>query len=744
VITLYVLISALAAFVAALVAFVAWRRRAAPGGRPLVGLMIAIAFWSAGAAFEYAAIGIPNKVFWAKVQYLGVVTVPVLYLLLAIEYGHHEHWLTHRRIALLFVVPFITLLLAVTNDWHGLVWPAIVPTTEPADNLAVYSHGLGFWIGSVGYGYLLMAIATGIFILAALRFPPIYRRQAALLIAAALAPWLVNIIYILGLSPVPGLEPTPLVLVFTGAVFVWGLLRLRLLDLAPVARATLVETMADGVVVLDVFDRIVDINPAAQRFLGTGTPIPFGQPAGTAFAGWLDWPASFGAARDAHLELTLPEPSPCTLELSIAPIHDRRGQFSGRLLTIHDITARKDAQTQIELLNSELEARVVKRTQDLAASEERFRQVVTSISDHVFALHIDAGGNTTTLYSSPRLADLTGYSPEALDADFVQAMTRMTHPDDRADVLAAIPYLIEQDAGEIEYRLIRADGTITWVRTSVRVQRGESDKIVYGVTGDITERKEMETIAAEARALAELDRLRTELVSNVSHELRTPLGLIKVASTTLQRQDVTFPPTVQQQILGGITTEADRLEHLVSNLLDISRLDHQRFFLRCAPTDLNHLVSVTVEAMRIQTVDAATERHHVVLDLSEPAIVPVVDGSKIEQVLRNLLENAANYSPAGSTIAVGLRCEGDAWELRVADEGIGIAQEDQEHIFERFYRARDARVTRIRGAGLGLAICQEIVAAHGGTLRVESRLNHGTTFVMRLPLLPAAADDIVG
>ncbi len=447
--------------------------------------------------------------------------------------------------------------------------------------------------------------------------------------------------------------------------------------------------------------------------------------------------------QEAHLELTLPEPSPRTLELSIAPIHDRRGQFSGRLLTIHDITAHKDAQTQIELLNSELEARVVERTQDLAASEERFRQVVTSISDHVFALHIDAGGSTTTLYSSPRLADLTGYRPEALDVDFVQAIACMTYPDDRPEVLAAIPYLFEQDAGEIEYRLMRADGTIAWVRTSVRVQHGESDRIVYGVTGDITERKEMESIAAEARALSELDRLRTELVSNVSHELRTPLGLIKVASTTLQRQDVTFPPAVQQQILGGITTEADRLEHLLSNLLDISRVDQQRFFLQCAPTDLNRLVSVTVDAMHIQTVDAATDQHHVVLDLPEPAIVAVVDGSKIEQVLRNLLENAANYSPAGSTIAVGLRCQGDAWELQVTDEGIGIAPEDQEHIFERFYRARDARVTRIHGAGLGLAICQEIVAAHGGTLRVESRLDRGTTFVLRLPLLPDTADDVI-
>jgi len=742
-ITPYVILSAVAALVAVIVAVIAWRRGAVPGGRPLAGVMIAVSFWSAGAALEYAAVEIPNKVFWAKIQYFGVVAVPVLYLLLSIEYSLHGHWLTRRRIVLLSVVPLVTLLLAMTNEWHGLIWPTITPGADPADNLAIYSHGLGFWIGSVGYSYLLMAIATVIFVHAAMRFPPIFRRRAALLIGAALVPWLVNAIYILGYSPVPGLEPTPLILVVTGIILVSGLLHLRLLDLAPVARATLVETMADGVVVLDLADQIVDINPAALRFLGTDAPSPLGQAVGVTFAGWLDWRTSFGAVQEAHLEVTLQNSPPRTLELHIAPIRDRRGRFSGRLLTIHDITARKEAQTQVEVLNRELEARVLKRTQDLATSEERFRQVISSISDHVFALQVDADGNATLLYSSPRLAELTGYRTEELDTNLMDAITHMIHPSDRLEVLAAFSRVLEQDAGEIEYRLLRADDTVAWMRTSVRVQHQAPEHIVYGVTSDITERREMESIAAEALALAELDKLRAELISNVSHELRTPLGLIKAASTTLQRQDVAFARTIQQRILQGITVEADRLEHLVSNLLDISRLDQQRFILHCAPTDLNRLVSTTVDAMRVQPSITATDQRHLVLDLPESPIIPVIDGPKIEQVLRNLIENAANYSPAGSTITVGVRSDGIAWEFWVADEGIGIAPEDQEHIFERFYRSRDARVTRVRGAGLGLAICQEIVAAHGGTLRLNSVLDQGTTFFACLPLLPDSAGDTV-
>ncbi|MCB0054740.1 MAG: hypothetical protein KDE24_34925, partial [Caldilinea sp.] len=218
-ITPYVLVSALAAVVAAIVAIVAWQRRTAPGGRPLVWLMAAVFIWSAGAALEYATVGIPGKIFWAQVQYFGVVTCPVFFLLLAIEYNHLDRWLSRRNIGLLFIVPAVTLVLVFTNAWHGLIWPTVTPIGDPAANLALYTHGIGFWLGSVGYGYLMMALGTGLLIRAALHFPPAYRRQAATLTLAALAPWFVNAIYVAGLSPIPGLELTPLVLVFSGALF---------------------------------------------------------------------------------------------------------------------------------------------------------------------------------------------------------------------------------------------------------------------------------------------------------------------------------------------------------------------------------------------------------------------------------------------------------------------------------------------------------------------------------------------
>ena len=733
VITPYVLIAAFAAAVSAVVAVIAWQRRAAPGGAPLTALMVAVGIWSAGAAMEYAIAGIPGKVFWAKVQYIGVVSTPVFFLLLAVEYSQLDRWMTRRTVALLFVVPLTTLLLTVTNEWHGLIWPSITPIGSPDANLALYTHGIGFWIGSVGYAYLLMLIGTVLLIRAAMRFPPIYRRQAALLVAAVLAPWLVNLIYVLGLSPAPGLEMTPLVLACTGMIFAWGIYRFHLLDLAPVARERLIETMADGMVVLDAQDRVVDINPAAQRFIAAPTPVQLGQPASAVFVAWPDWATCCGNARTARVELPLNDAAQRTLELSISPIYDRRGQYSGRLVVIHDITEHKAVQTKIERLNDELEARVAARTEDLAATQERFSQVITSISDHVFALLVAADGSVTTLYSSPRLLELTGFTAQELRGDFFTVVARITHPGDRAAVTAFFHRLLTAGAGELEYRWVRADRAVAWVRTSARVQAQGTDRIIFGVTSDITERKHMEQTDVEIRALAELDRLRTELVGNVSHELRTPLGLIKVASTTLLRQDVTFSPAIQQHILRGITDETNRLEHLVANLLDISRLDQQRFMLQYDLTNLNQLVTAIVDGAQRQETDDTGAAHRFVLALPDLPVDAVVDAPKIEQVLRNLIQNAIHYSPAGSTVTVTLRADGAEWELRVADEGIGIASEDQGRIFDRFYRARDVRVQHVRGAGLGLAICREIVELHGGALSVASAPEQGATIIVRIP-----------
>lgn len=355
VLTPYAVMSAGTAVVALLVAFFAWRRRHAPGGKSLTALMLAVAFWSAGTAFEYVTVSTAGKLFWSKVEYIGVLSCPVFYLLFALEYNRLDRWLTRRNVALLFVIPLLTLALAFTNEWHLLIWTSVTPT-QNGDNLVIYGHGLGFWVSAVGYAYLLMLIATVLFIRAALRLPGLFRRQVIMIIVAALAPWVVNAIYISGLSPVPGLELTPLVLVFSGIVFAWAIFGVQLLTVAPIARQTMIETMAEGMVALDAADRVVDINPAARHLIGAPPSFALGQPITQLLSAWPAWEERYWRRGVNSAEVTLDGATVRYLKLTITALQNRRGKPGGRLLTMHDITARRNTEAELRQQNEYLRA----------------------------------------------------------------------------------------------------------------------------------------------------------------------------------------------------------------------------------------------------------------------------------------------------------------------------------------------------------------------------------------------------
>ena len=235
--------------------------------------------------------------------------------------------------------------------------------------------------------------------------------------------------------------------------------------------------------------------------------------------------------------------------------------------------------------------------------------------------------------------------------------------------------------------------------------------------------------ASETQILRELDRLQSELIANVSHELRTPLGLIKIFATSLQREETSFDREIRQRFLHGIEDETDKLEEIVDNLLDLGRLDSERLRLDKQPTDLGELAERVLETMRAQFVG-----HRFMYDFPPAPLVARVDAQRVEQVLRNFLTNAIKYSPVGGAIAVqGYQDEGEVL-ISVSDEGIGIPSQEQEKIFERFYRVDNKVTRRVRGAGLGLSVCQGIIEAHEGRIWFESTPGAGSTFYCLLPV----------
>jgi signal transduction histidine kinase len=236
-----------------------------------------------------------------------------------------------------------------------------------------------------------------------------------------------------------------------------------------------------------------------------------------------------------------------------------------------------------------------------------------------------------------------------------------------------------------------------------------------------------ELAVANAR-LAELDRQKSDFVSMVSHELRTPLGLIKGYVGTLLRRDAPLDEATRHEFLQVIDEETDRLSELVTNLLDMSRIEAGTLRMDRRAIQLPRLLTDCAERLRAREPDRA-------LYLDVPSGLPPVlaDERRVAQVVDNLLTNAARYSPDATPIMLGARTVNGGVEVRVVDQGIGIPPDKQDQVFEKFFRADSSDTRRFAGTGLGLTICRGIVQAHGGDIRVQSEPGRGSTFAFHIP-----------
>jgi len=229
----------------------------------------------------------------------------------------------------------------------------------------------------------------------------------------------------------------------------------------------------------------------------------------------------------------------------------------------------------------------------------------------------------------------------------------------------------------------------------------------------------------------ELDESRREFVSNVSHELKTPLTSIKAYTETIL-SDPEMDAETREYFLGIVLSESDRMHRIVSDLLVLSRLDNKRTNWSIETFDLRQSVRRLCEVMRGQV---SEHNHRVTFGCQRGLPQITADRQRIEQVILNILSNAIKYTPDGGKIDIKLTQVSKKFlRIEIADNGIGIPDDDIGHLFERFYRVEKSRTQDAGGTGLGLAIAKELVEAHGGRISVKSALGEGTTVTIDLPV----------
>lgn len=321
------------AFSLALAVYLFTRRRA-PGSIALGALAVLIAEWSAAYGLEIAVPDLAGKYFWVRMQYIGIAFVPFSWLLFTIAYTRQEH-LNRRlfRVHLLGVFPALTVLLAFTNDFHHLIWSETF--IQPIGRLTVLGtrHNTWFWVHFVT-SYLFLLSGTLILLRGLRHMKGLYRAQVRALFFAVLLPWVANVIYFI--TPI-GFDLTPFAFNITLVLLVWAVFGYRLTDIAPIARDLIVDGLREGLLVLDMQGRIVDVNASAAQFIGLKPAQIIGQPAEEVLQPWKSLLERFRETLQAQEVLPIGSGEAVrNIALRITPLYDKRKNLIGRLFVFRE------------------------------------------------------------------------------------------------------------------------------------------------------------------------------------------------------------------------------------------------------------------------------------------------------------------------------------------------------------------------------------------------------------------------
>jgi PAS domain-containing protein len=350
-----------------------WRHRRASAGAALAVVLAAAGWWGLAYALELAAGDLLTRLLWGDAKWLGIALLPPAWFVFIMRWTGRDRWVNRPTMTALALPPFAVIVLLANTATHDLVryYPPAA-AADPED--AIAQVGPLFWPFLV-YADLVIWGCTALFVWTLVRRSWLYWRQSLLLIVTVLLPFLANILHNLNVGPFGRVELTPFLFVPTGAVLVWGIFRFRLLDLAPIARSSVLATIRDGVLVLDPYRRVVNLNPAGQRALGVSATEAVGRPVETLLE--VD-PSVLGrdGGQAPPAEVVIGN---CHFELTTAPLRDRGGRETGRVVMLRDVTERHHAHQRLVRLDEQRRGHHLaggrRRRRDAPAAQRRRRRL---------------------------------------------------------------------------------------------------------------------------------------------------------------------------------------------------------------------------------------------------------------------------------------------------------------------------------------------------------------------------------
>jgi PAS domain S-box-containing protein len=638
-----------------------------------------MAWWALAYALNICSTDFSTQYFFNRIKYLGVLSVPPLWVLLALQYTRNRITFSRRFLVLVFLPTILLVPVVLTNPLTRLWWSKVWSETYYGRPVLQNSHApLYFVLVLVNYGYLLFGSWHYVRFLQ--QRWQVYRSQAALILIAVIIPVGANIITQLGHSPLPwGLDTFFLSL----SLFVLGIaiFRYGFLAITPIARQTILEHLPDGVIVINAYGRILDCNPAMEAIVDCESGALVGQPLESAIEDralrecLLEVIQAYrqqDARRDIHLYDRAFTVTATSLDRAV-----------GKVLLLQDITERLKVQAELEA--SYRQAHL---------ERERLALTIRTATDAIFLL--DANGGI--LASNPAASRLI--EVERIDQ----------FPLPIREVLVEV-----REEQQIVQREVEYGESVFHATAAPLFTDGPEDASGQVLTmHDIT----------HFRHLAEL---KDDFVSTVSHDLRAPLTSI-LGFAQIARREAPAGSLIAES-LQQIEQAADRMADLINDLLDLANM--QAGLKRdTIPVNMSSLAKTVVKELK----GSALAKELAVHQELDPQTWVNGDLRLLTQLWSNLLGNAIKYTHNGS-ITVHTSRDNHAVRCSVADTGIGISPSEIPYLFDKFYRSQHPQVQDLPGDGLGLAFCKLIVEQHGGRIWVDSEPGVGSTFSFSIPML---------
>lgn len=494
-----------------------WWHHRVRGASALGLLMTSAAVWSLCYTLELAGADLATKSFWAAVKYVGVVSAPLAWFVFAFTYADLRPRLSWRVLAAMAVVPFFTAGLALTNINHQILWTNARLVQAGGASVLAVDFAPAMWLFAVA-STVLIGVGTFIMVRALMAATRFYLGQVITLIVAVVVPLSVNLASMVNFSPLPYFDLTPLSLVVSCLLLGAVLFRFRLIDLTPIARSAVIENMADGMLVLDTRNHIIDSNPAAQRLLGTDAALLNGRSIEAVLGGHRSLFEPHLTQLEGHSEFVLNERH---YELHISPLTDRPGRLpTGRLIVLRDVTARRRAEEALRRNQAQLSG-IIDTAQDAIITLDANQRIVlfNAGAERMFRCHV---------------ADVLGQSIER----FVPIYARQRHADHIRTFAQTGVTTRTMGAGHVT--ALRADGEEFPTEASISRVTVDGQEFFTVILRDTTQReraerelrlqKQMfENLVAVARTTSE----KPDLDDTLRNVLRVSVGLTEAARGSL-------------------------------------------------------------------------------------------------------------------------------------------------------------------------------------------------------------------